>query len=242
MSETPGPIVRFPLLDALRSLGKGAAAIEASVVTTFNFDAAFYEEVLLRAFERAGSRLNIVLVDARQLSVSVDDPLRQPTRAGKDYLLAPVSHTTAFHPTILALLSEKSSVLSIGSHNAADPGFSHNEEVTTFWGTACKSPRGACCLMPLSIAYSGCVLPGRPKAYCSTKSNSASVIWVASPEQHTKLSVTFLAFTRRANLFGRKLPPKSHRLFIGFVLSALISIKICGPSTGFQTTSIQVKS
>ena len=121
-------------------LGKSGAAIEASVVTTFNFDAAFYEEVLLRAFERAGSRLNIVIVDARQLSVSVDDPLRQPTRAGRDYLLAPVSHTAAFHPKILALLSEKTSVLSIGSHNATDPGFSHNEEVTTFWGPACKGP------------------------------------------------------------------------------------------------------
>jgi hypothetical protein len=140
MSESPGPIVRFALLDALRGLGKGGAAIEASVLTTFTFDAAFYEEVLLRAFERAGSRLNIVLVDARQLAASMDDPLRQPTRAGKDYLLAPVSRTTAFHPKILTLLSEKSSILSIGSHNATDPGFSHNEEVTTFWGPACNGP------------------------------------------------------------------------------------------------------
>ena len=140
MSESRAPIIRFPLLDALRHLGKSGAAIEASVLTTFNFDAAFYEEVLLRAFERAGSRLNIVIVDARQLAASVDDPLRQPTRAGKDYLLAPVVHGAAFHPKVLALLSEKTSVLSIGSHNATDPGFSHNEEVTTFWGPACKGP------------------------------------------------------------------------------------------------------
>ena len=140
MSESNVPIVRFPLLDALRDLGKSGAAIEASVLTTFTFDAAFYEEVLLRAFERAGSRLNIVIVDARQLAASVDDPLRQPTRAGRDYLLAPVAHAAAFHPKVLALLSEKTSVLSIGSHNATDPGFSHNEEVTAFWGPACKGP------------------------------------------------------------------------------------------------------
>jgi hypothetical protein len=140
MTASPGPIERFPLLDALRGLSKSGAAIEASLLTTFTFDAAFYEEVLLRAFERAGSRLNIVLVDARQLAASVDDPLRQPTRAGKDYLLAPVSLATAFHPKILALLSEKSSVLGVGSHNATDPGFTHNEEVMTFWGPACTGP------------------------------------------------------------------------------------------------------
>ena len=140
MIESNAPIIRFPLLDTLRHLGKTGAAIEASVLTTFTFDAPFYEEVLLRAFERAGSRLNIVIVDARQLAASVDDPLRQPTRAGRDYLLAPVAHKAAFHPKILALLSEKTSVLSIGSHNATNPGFSHNEEVTTFWGPACKGP------------------------------------------------------------------------------------------------------
>lgn len=140
MTASDAPTVRFPLLDALRDLGKSGAALEVTVLTTFTFDAAFYEEVLLRAFERAGSRLNIVIVDARQLAASLDDPLRQPARAGKDYLLAPVTHPAAFHPKILALLSEKTSVLSIGSHNATDPGFSHNEEVTTFWGPACKGP------------------------------------------------------------------------------------------------------
>ena len=133
-------ITRHPLLDTLRNLGKSGAAIEASVLTTFTFDAAFYEEVLLRLFERAGSRLNIVIVDARQLAASVDDPLRRPKRAGRDYLLAPVGHAAAFHSKILTLLSEKTSVLSIGSHNATNPGFCHNEEVTAFWGTACKGP------------------------------------------------------------------------------------------------------
>ncbi len=140
MINPSASIMRYPLLDTLRSLGKSKAEIEASMLTTFTFDAAFYEEVLLRALERAGSRLNIVLVDARQLAASVDDPLRQPKRAGRDYLLAPVAHSAAFHPKILTLLSEKVSILSIGSHNATDPGFCHNEEVTTFWGPACKGP------------------------------------------------------------------------------------------------------
>jgi hypothetical protein len=137
---TDHPVQRVALLDRLRELAKSGAGIEASVLTTFTFDAAFYEEVLLRAFERAGSRLNIVLVDARQLAASIDDPLRQPVRAGTDYLLAPIRHPAAFHPKILALLSEKSSVLSIGSHNVTDAGYGHNEEVTGYWDRASKGP------------------------------------------------------------------------------------------------------
>ena len=133
MSGASTAVRRFSLLDALRALAKSGATIEASVVTTFAFDAPFYEEVLLRAFERAGSRLNLVIVDARQFAASVNDPMRQPTRAGKDYLLAPVSLVGAFHPKIVAALSEKSSVLGVGSHNATTPGFGHNEEITTFW-------------------------------------------------------------------------------------------------------------
>jgi hypothetical protein len=144
MTASNAPIIRFPLLDALRDLGKSGAALEVSVLTTFAFDAAFYEEVLLRAFERAGSRLNIVIVDARQLAASLDDPLRQPTRAGKDYLLAPVTHPAAFHPKILALLSEKTSILSIGSHNATDPGFSHNEEGNDLLGAGMQRSVSEC--------------------------------------------------------------------------------------------------
>src|SRR5207248_5285613 len=55
----------------------------------------------------AGSRLNIVLIDAAQLAAGMSDPLRRPTRAGTDYLLAPIPHVGAFHPKIVALLSEK---------------------------------------------------------------------------------------------------------------------------------------
>jgi len=134
--------VRLPLLKTLKDLAKSGAKLDASIVTTFAFSGLFYEEVLLRAFERAGSRLNIVLVDERQLTESISDPLRRPTRAGRDYVLAPISHTGAFHPKIIALLSEKHPVFAIGSHNATDAGFSHNEEVTAFWGTGGSPPTG----------------------------------------------------------------------------------------------------
>jgi hypothetical protein len=137
---------RVSLFKELRDLAKSGATLDASIVTTFAFNGLFFEEVLLRSFERAGSRLNIVLVDASQLSESMQDPLRRPRRAGSDYLLVPIHGLSAFHPKIVALLSEKRSVLAIGSHNATDAGFGYNNELTAFWGLGKTSPhlvRGA---------------------------------------------------------------------------------------------------
>jgi hypothetical protein len=133
---------RLPLLKTLKDLAKSGATLDASIVTTYAFNGLFYEEVLLRAFERAGSRLNIVLADAGQLTESLSDPLRRPSRAGLDYLLAPIPHIGAFHPKLVALLSERQPILALGSHNVTDAGFSHNEELTAFWGAANPAPPG----------------------------------------------------------------------------------------------------
>lgn len=142
MSRGEGRALRLPLLKALKDLAKSGVTLDASVVTTYAFNGLFYEEVLLRAFERAGSRLNIVLVDAGQLAESMGDPLRRPSRAGVDYLLVPVPHSGAFHPKIVALLSERQPILALGSHNVTDAGYSHNEELTAFWGANATPPPG----------------------------------------------------------------------------------------------------
>jgi len=55
--------LRLPLLKTLNDLARSGMTVDASIVTTYAFNGLFYEEVLLRAFERAGSRLNIVLAD-----------------------------------------------------------------------------------------------------------------------------------------------------------------------------------
>ena len=130
---------RVALFKQLRDLAKSGATLDASIVTTFAFNGLYFEEVLLRSFERAGSRLNILLVDAAQLSEALEDPLRRPRRAGTDYLLVPVKGLAAFHPKIVALLSEKRSLLAVGSHNATDAGYGFNNEVTAFWGPG-KTP------------------------------------------------------------------------------------------------------
>ena len=85
-------VSRLPLLKALKDLAKAGAKLDASIVTTYALNGLFYEEVLLRAFERAGSRLNVVLADAGQLTEILVDPLRRPRRTGLDFLLAPIPH------------------------------------------------------------------------------------------------------------------------------------------------------
>ena len=93
-------VSRLGLLDELRGLAKKGASIEASLITTFSLNGLFYEEVVLRALERAGSRLNILLVDTHQLAIAFQDPVTRPRRAGADYLLIPVKAGGAFHPKI----------------------------------------------------------------------------------------------------------------------------------------------
>ena len=125
---------KLRLLDAVGRLTREGARAEASILSTYSVNFAFYEDVVLRMFERAGCRLNILMVDAGQAAVALADPLRRPRRAGKDYILAPISAPGAFHPKILALLSDKRPMLAVGSHNATEAGFARNLEATVCWG------------------------------------------------------------------------------------------------------------
>lgn len=127
-------VSRLALLDELRKLAKKGAALEASVITTFSLNGLFYEEVLLRALERAGSRLNILLVDAKQLAIAFQDPVTRPQRAGRDYLLVPINCSGAFHPKVAVLLSPKLPLIAVGSHNVTESGYARNDEVTVCWG------------------------------------------------------------------------------------------------------------
>jgi hypothetical protein len=133
-----GPIFtedgRLRLIDAVRRMTRDGAHVEASLLTTFSVNFAFYEDVILRLFERAGSRLNVLMADARQVAAAMADPLRRPRRAGLDYILAPINATGAFHPKILAMLADKKPMLAVGSHNSTEAGFARNLEATVCWG------------------------------------------------------------------------------------------------------------
>jgi hypothetical protein len=169
---------RLPLLKTLKDLARSGATLDASVITTYAFNGLFYEEVLLRAFERAGSRLNIVLADAGQLTESLADPLRRPHRAGIDYLLAPIAHIGAFHPKLVVLLSEHQPVLALGSHNVTDAGFSHNEEVTAFWGREHPAPPG---VLGAALAYALQWLEAAGSVPAQIQTEITDRLWALAP-------------------------------------------------------------
>lgn len=108
------------------------AKFEASLVTTFNATFPFYEEVVLRRLQAAGSRHNVVLMDAVQCARSWATPTLRPRLAGSAYALIPMTAPGAFHPKICLLASKKRWILLIGSHNLTLSGFGFNREVTTY--------------------------------------------------------------------------------------------------------------
>lgn len=105
---------------------------EASLITTFNATLSFYEEVVLRRLVAAGSRLNIVLMDAKQCAQSWQSGASMPRSAGRSYGLIPIESKGAFHPKICLLLGPKKASLLVGSHNLTLSGFGFNQEVTNW--------------------------------------------------------------------------------------------------------------
>ena len=102
-----------------------------SVMTTYTAYLPFYENVVLRRLIASGCRYNVLLVDAQDLSRSLQDPTRMPRLAGKNYVLAPISAKGAFHPKIIMLLGEHHARALVGSHNTTLSGFGYNRELTT---------------------------------------------------------------------------------------------------------------
>lgn len=114
---------KVSLLDELRKGG-----FEASLITTFNAYLPFYEDVVLRRLVNAGVRHNMLLMDARQFSVSLEQ--RPPRCAGRSYTLAPIGVPGVFHPKLIFLVGEKKGLIIVGSHNMTLAGFGFNRELT----------------------------------------------------------------------------------------------------------------
>ena len=114
---------RLSLLDELRGGG-----FEASLITTFNAYLPFYEDVVLRRLINAGVRHNVLLMDAQQFRVSLQN--HPPRLAGRSYTLAPIAVPGAFHPKVIFLVGKQKGLLIVGSHNMTLAGFGFNRELT----------------------------------------------------------------------------------------------------------------
>ncbi|MHB8809851.1 MAG: hypothetical protein ACYC9M_07525 [Desulfobulbaceae bacterium] len=111
------------LLKELRSGG-----YEASLITTFNAYLPFYEDVVLRHLMGSGVRHNVLMMDAAQATLAVDQ--HPPRSAGRLYTLVPIKVSGAFHPKIILLVGKKKGILFVGSHNLTLSGFGYNREMT----------------------------------------------------------------------------------------------------------------
>lgn len=105
---------------------------EASLITTFNANLPFYEEVVLRKLVSAGCRHNVVLMDRSQCAVSWASEATRPKLAGYSYTLLPINAPGAFHPKLCILVGPKKASILVGSHNLTLSGFGYNREITNW--------------------------------------------------------------------------------------------------------------
>lgn len=112
------------LLDVIKEGG-----YEASLITTFNANLLFYEEVVLRRLVAAGCQQNVVLMDQAQCAASWASEATRPKLAGAAYSLVPLKVAGAFHPKVCILVGRKKATILVGSHNLTLSGFGYNREI-----------------------------------------------------------------------------------------------------------------
>jgi hypothetical protein len=130
----PIDFAKIALLERLYKLRRGRRRFAASFITTYSVNLPFYESVVLRHLESAGSRLNVVLVDAQELAKCFVAESTRPQRAGLDYVLLPVRTGGAFHPKVIALFSDDGMAVAVGSHNLTEAGYGRNAEISLSFG------------------------------------------------------------------------------------------------------------
>jgi len=135
------------LFDELKNGG-----YESCVITTFNIDFPFYEEVLLRRMRSAGIFHHILMMDQSMCVQAMND--RPPRMSGYHYSLAPMRSAAAFHPKVLLLLGKHKGLLAVGSHNVTLSGFGQNLEITNVVRYSKSNPSS----IPLFVAaYRACL-------------------------------------------------------------------------------------
>lgn len=105
---------------------KGERA-ELALLTTYNFEPAFFEECLLRTRSLGEARRIVVFVDASEWTRSDKTRVRG---LNCRYLVVPMQRKRGvFHPKLTLLLGAKSAALICGSANLSRAGCTHNLEM-----------------------------------------------------------------------------------------------------------------
>lgn len=110
-----------------------AYSFDHAVITTFTFDARFFEDYCIENLKSFDSNGNIsVIVDAGIYDqILVSNPNDRPRIAGVRYLIEKFKSASIFHPKIIFLSSKKRVRVIVSSANVTKDGITSNAEMAT---------------------------------------------------------------------------------------------------------------
>jgi hypothetical protein len=108
----------------------------SSIISTFNVDITFYDQVVQHRLRSIGCTNNILLVDDNMWRQTVGLESIIPRFIGRSYILWPVDASSGggqpfscFHPKLFLQLGKRQGRLIIGSANMTLKGYAHNQEI-----------------------------------------------------------------------------------------------------------------
>ena len=102
-----------------------------SVATTFGVDFDAYESIVLARLRGAGCRNNMLVADARMITLALSDVAALPTYAGRRYTVrgSGVGNGGVFHPKLFLQVGRDRGRLMLGSANLTAAGLAGNLEI-----------------------------------------------------------------------------------------------------------------
>lgn len=104
-----------------------------SILLTYNFDALFFERVVLKDLWAGESGDILVLADPAQVAATAEAWGGQVQYLGRRYQLAPANTNGRFHPKIMLRLGKEGGYVWVGSGNLTHGGWGGNRELCAAW-------------------------------------------------------------------------------------------------------------
>jgi hypothetical protein len=104
-----------------------------SILLTYDFDAIFFERVVLNDLWAGGTGDVLVVADPAQLSAAVDSWGGQLKELGRSYQLLPAATKGRFHPKVILRLGKEGGLVWVGSGNLTHGGWGGNRELCAAW-------------------------------------------------------------------------------------------------------------
>jgi hypothetical protein len=116
--------------DLIKIIG-GQKDLTNVIITTFNIDFVFIENVLLRELRKCGHPTLTILADADEVANSFASQGRWVSRVGRRYRVVPIRMESGFrfHPKAVMLSGPEHAELLIGSGNLTFGGMRQNDEI-----------------------------------------------------------------------------------------------------------------